>query len=163
MNRPDLELPDGWKEASKESWDDFCVCEWELKPEHEYAYKVGWFYGAIWRQNIGTGLMNPGGHNEPCYYCSKPCNSLSGNPSQWPIPLCHKGEPGVVKWHHTSCVMKRIINDVPDNKLVVTNTVTVTSEELEAQRKDGLLHDTDICKCGDPNCVGEDTHRHYSS
>jgi hypothetical protein len=52
MNRPDLELPEGWKEASKEGWDDFCVVEWELKPENEYAFKVGFWHGAIWRQKL---------------------------------------------------------------------------------------------------------------
>jgi len=48
------------------------------------------------------------GHNEPCYYCKKPCNSLTGNPSQWPIPLCHADDPGRVKYHHIGCVSERL-------------------------------------------------------
>jgi hypothetical protein len=48
------------------------------------------------------------GHNEPCYYCGKPCNSFAGYPSEWPIPLSHSDEPGKVKWHHTGCVSKRL-------------------------------------------------------
>lgn len=48
------------------------------------------------------------GHEQLCYYCGKPCNSLHGNPSLWPIPLCHPNEPGVVKWHHIGCVSERL-------------------------------------------------------
>lgn len=44
------------------------------------------------------------GHEQLCYYCGKPCNSLHGNPNLWPIPLCHPNEPGVVKWHHIGCI-----------------------------------------------------------
>lgn len=54
-----------------------------------------------------------GGHDEPCYYCGKPCDSLAGNPSKWPIPLCHTDAPGVVKWHHTGCVTERLIENQP--------------------------------------------------
>jgi len=48
------------------------------------------------------------GHDEPCYYCGEYCNSLAGNPSLWPVALCHTDEPGVVKWHHTGCVSERL-------------------------------------------------------
>lgn len=48
------------------------------------------------------------GHNAPCYYCEKACNSLAGNPSKWPIPLCHADDPGKVKWHHIGCVSSRL-------------------------------------------------------
>lgn len=48
------------------------------------------------------------GHDEPCYYCGMLCNSFIGNPSMWPIPLCHSDEPGKVKWHHTGCVSLRL-------------------------------------------------------
>lgn len=48
------------------------------------------------------------GHDQPCYYCKKLCCSYAGNPSMWPIPLCHEDEPGVVKWHHTGCVSERL-------------------------------------------------------
>lgn len=49
------------------------------------------------------------GHGEPCYYCGEPCDSLTGNPSMWPIPLCHSDEPGRVKRHHSGCVSRRLI------------------------------------------------------
>ena len=49
------------------------------------------------------------GHNELCYYCKEPCNSLAGNPGKWPIALSHPDEPGVVKWHHTGCISERLI------------------------------------------------------
>lgn len=48
------------------------------------------------------------GHNAPCYYCGKPCSSLSAHPNLWPLPLCHEDDPGVMKWHHTSCVHERL-------------------------------------------------------
>jgi hypothetical protein len=48
------------------------------------------------------------GHDQPCYYCNKPCNSFAGNPSLWPIPLCHGDDPGRVKWHHIGCVSQRL-------------------------------------------------------
>lgn len=48
------------------------------------------------------------GHGKPCYYCGDPCNDLSGNPSEWAIPLCHPDEPGIVKWHHIGCVGNRL-------------------------------------------------------
>lgn len=52
--------------------------------------------------------MGNDGHDELCYYCGKPCNALAGNPHEWPIPLCHSDEPGVVKWHHIGCVSQRL-------------------------------------------------------
>ena len=48
------------------------------------------------------------GHEQPCYFCGEQCNSLAGNPSLWPIPLCHSDEPGVVKAHHIGCVSERL-------------------------------------------------------
>ncbi len=48
------------------------------------------------------------GHNEPCYYCGEPCNSLHGNPSLWPLIFAHKEEPGIAKAHHTKCVTERL-------------------------------------------------------
>lgn len=53
-------------------------------------------------------VLASGRHNAICYYCQKPCDSMSGNPSEWPIPLCHADEPGVVKWHHIGCVSERL-------------------------------------------------------
>lgn len=48
------------------------------------------------------------GHDAPCYYCQKPCNALAGNPGLWPVGLPHADEPGVLKWHHQSCVTERL-------------------------------------------------------
>lgn len=48
------------------------------------------------------------GHNEPCFYCGKACDCFAGNPALWPIPVCHSGAPGAVKWHHTGCVSERL-------------------------------------------------------
>jgi hypothetical protein len=48
------------------------------------------------------------GHNEPCYYCGKPCDGLAGDPGQWPIGLCHAGDPGLVKYHHTNCIYEQL-------------------------------------------------------
>jgi hypothetical protein len=51
------------------------------------------------------------GHGKPCYYCGELCDGLAGNPSRWPIPLCHRNEPGRVKWHHIGCVTSRLIEN----------------------------------------------------
>lgn len=48
------------------------------------------------------------GHGKPCYYCGELCSAIAGNPAKWPIPLCHADEPGVVKWHHEACMMRRL-------------------------------------------------------
>jgi hypothetical protein len=49
------------------------------------------------------------GHDEPCYYCKRPCNCLAGNPGEWSIGLPHADDPGVVKWHHVSCILERLL------------------------------------------------------
>lgn len=49
------------------------------------------------------------GHGALCYYCGKPCDCLSANPSLWPVGLCHTDDPGVVKWHHSGCVSSRLL------------------------------------------------------
>ena len=53
------------------------------------------------------------GNGEACYYCGEPCKSYAGNPARWPIPLCHRNDPGVVKWHHIGCVTDRLIENQP--------------------------------------------------
>jgi hypothetical protein len=58
------------------------------------------------------------GHNKPCYYCHEPCNALAGNPSKWPIPLCHRDDPGFVKWHHIGCVTERLIENASNVALI---------------------------------------------
>lgn len=52
------------------------------------------------------------GHNQPCYYCGDPTDVFAGNPGLWPLPFPHADEPGVVKWHHTDCVMARLVENV---------------------------------------------------
>ncbi len=51
------------------------------------------------------------GQGEPCYYCGEQCDHLAGNPSKWPIVLCHRDEPGKPKWHHTGCVTARLVEN----------------------------------------------------
>lgn len=51
------------------------------------------------------------GHGKQCYYCGDPCNDLIGNPSKWSVALCHRDEPGVVKWHHTGCITSRLVEN----------------------------------------------------
>lgn len=58
------------------------------------------------------------GHDKECYYCHKKTNAFAGNPSEWPIPLCHKDEPGKVKWHHIGCVSERLIENQPQGQVV---------------------------------------------
>lgn len=73
------------------------------------------------------------GHDAPCYYCKEPCDSLAGNPGRWPIPLCHRDEPGVVKWHHTGCVAERLIENQPAHS---TNSDLLTPERIEEFRRE---------------------------
>lgn len=53
-------------------------------------------------------LSEPAGHDKPCYYCGELTSSIAGNSARWPVPLCHKEEPGKVAWHHIGCVMKKL-------------------------------------------------------
>jgi len=48
-----------------------------------------------------------------CYYCGKITNNLSANPGDWSIPLCHRDEPGKVKYHHERCVSERLLENQP--------------------------------------------------
>lgn len=52
-------------------------------------------------------------NDEPCYYCGKMTNRLSANPNEWSIPLCHRDEPGKVKYHHIGCVSSRLVENQP--------------------------------------------------
>lgn len=51
------------------------------------------------------------GHGASCYYCGEPVNNLHGNPWLWSVALCHADDPGRVKWHHTGCVTKRLVEN----------------------------------------------------
>lgn len=53
------------------------------------------------------------GHMAPCYYCGLPCNAAAGNPGLWPVGLCHPEAPGVLRWHHTGCVSRRLHDRSP--------------------------------------------------
>ena len=79
------------------------------------------------------------GHKKPCYYCKEICNSLAGNPSKWPIPLCHPDDPGKVKWHHIGCVMERLtdyerlLRECDDERLRALNEAARAQCEFCAQ------------------------------
>jgi hypothetical protein len=77
------------------------------------------------------------GHNTPCYYCKTPCNAVAGSPSLWPIPLCHKDDPGKVKWHHIGCVMKRLTER--DAWLAAAFEIACDSPELLVERLKSLV------------------------
>lgn len=55
-----------------------------------------------------TALEDGRGHDQPCHICGETTNSFAGNPGMWPIPICTKDDPGVVKWHHSGCVQKKL-------------------------------------------------------
>jgi len=59
------------------------------------------------------------GHNKPCYYCGEPCNGFAGDPGLWPLAFCHRDEPGVMRWHHSRCVTRRLVENQPPEKGVV--------------------------------------------
>jgi len=48
----------------------------------------------------------------PCYYCQQPTNSLAGNPGLWPLRFPHPDNSGIVRIHHTQCVVNRL-RDTP--------------------------------------------------
>jgi hypothetical protein len=52
--------------------------------------------------------MRFGAEDGLCYYCGEMTDSLAGNPSEWPVFLCHADDPGKMKPHHSGCVSKRL-------------------------------------------------------
>ncbi len=53
----------------------------------------------------------PEGHDEICYFCGNPCNSLAGDPGKWPVFLWQGAiskETGKAFWHHAGCVMEKL-------------------------------------------------------
>jgi hypothetical protein len=87
--------------------------------------------------------MDMKGHGEFCYYCHKRCNSLAGNPGEWPIPLCHADDPGRVKWHHIECVSMRLRGYARLDSLYHKMKHDTFGDELL-----GTLHNnTDCAKC----------------
>ena len=88
------------------------------------------------------------GHDRPCYYCGEKTNGLAGNPGLWPIPLCHADEPGKVKWHHSSCVTDRLVENQSRLEKVLRLEISNlkidlqhANESLDAYRKgfDGAM------------------------
>lgn len=80
----------------------------ERSGRNTYRAELAEAKAALEAANARAGKCGMEGHHEPCYYCGEQCNSLVGKPSRWPVALCHSDEPGVVKWHHTGCVMERL-------------------------------------------------------
>ena len=64
--------------------------------------------GTLHREPVDAPKGEQMGHGAPCYYCRRPCSRVAADPGEWPIPLCHADEPGVVKWHCTRCVSERL-------------------------------------------------------
>lgn len=85
------------------------------------------------------------GQGAPCYYCGKPCNHLAADPGQWPIALCHRDEPGVVKWHHERCVSERLIENQP----AVSEKPAHVHRCMSCGGKWYCPHPTSDCKAGE--------------
>lgn len=49
------------------------------------------------------------GHDEPCFYCGKPCSLIAGDPSRWPLAFAQPDGTGVVRYHHVGCVVARLV------------------------------------------------------
>jgi hypothetical protein len=67
----------------------------------------------LWAEKTAAKILDaqgtaPEGHDEPCAFCGKPCSSLAGDPSQWPLGFAHPDGTGVCKWHHVGCVVERL-------------------------------------------------------
>lgn len=43
-----------------------------------------------------------------CIICGKKTNNLAGNPAEWPMWFPEADKPGVVRPHHTGCVLKKL-------------------------------------------------------
>ena len=43
-----------------------------------------------------------------CYWCGELTESLAGNPAKWPLRFPANDNTGIVRWHHTGCVMDRL-------------------------------------------------------
>lgn len=47
-------------------------------------------------------------NDAPCAFCGEMTNSLSANPSEWPLCFCWPEGTGTVKRHHVKCVTDRL-------------------------------------------------------
>ena len=89
------------------------------------------------------------GHGQPCYYCGKPCNNLTGRCGQWAVGLCHEDEPGVVKWHHDQCVSERLAALTAAQQEAATAKARI--ERLEAALRNVVEgYDGWVAFCDDP-------------
>ena len=95
---------------AKDAW--ACRCFREKKLNLEIQVKILSEEVGMLRKRPSNRLFADGQERQ-CYYCNEPCDSFSGNPSRWPIPLCHADDPGRVKWHHIGCVSERLIENNP--------------------------------------------------
>lgn len=67
----------------------------------------------------------------PCYYCQQPTNSIAGNPGLWPLRFTHPDGTGVVRFHHTQCVLNRL-RESPCPNCGVTEKVCVACGTAKA-------------------------------
>lgn len=51
-------------------------------------------------------MVTPDGHDEIFHSCGDRCNSFTGHPGEWPVPLPDK--EGRTVYHHTKCVANRL-------------------------------------------------------
>ena len=102
---------------------------------------------AALREREGEELSE--GHGQPCYYCGKPCNNLTGRCGQWAVGLCHEDEPGVVKWHHDQCVSERLAALTAAQQEAATAKARI--ERLEAALRNVVEgYDGWLAFCDDP-------------
>lgn len=48
------------------------------------------------------------GDDEPCFYCSEPCDPYAGDPGRWPVGFAQADGTGICRWHHARCVVDRL-------------------------------------------------------
>lgn len=51
---------------------------------------------------------SPSREDGPCHFCGEQTESMSGNPSRWPVVFCHSDDSGVPKVHHAGCLAERV-------------------------------------------------------
>ncbi len=87
--------------------------EIERLREPKHCEKCGTnFAGAHCPHCLRTPALQEG-HDQPCFFCGEPCDALAGNPGHWPVGFCHIGSSGVISWHHSSCLAKRLRTPSP--------------------------------------------------
>lgn len=51
-----------------------------------------------------------------CYWCGENTESLAGNPMKWPLRFPANDSTGIVRWHHTGCVMDRLYGNAAEDE-----------------------------------------------